>query len=77
MPFPAFSAGRSRLIKTNENGLVRGLVSSSAISKAQVYGWLPTVLHTFVDRYHATMLSSDFLAKGICRNEVFYGLNFY
>ena len=66
MPFPAVSAGKSRLINT-----------SSAISKAQVYGWLQTVLHTFVDRYHAAMLASDFLAKGICRNEVFYRLNFY
>ena len=27
MPFPAFSAGKSRLINTNENGLVRDLVS--------------------------------------------------
>ena len=27
MPFPAFSVGKSRLINTNENGLVRDLVS--------------------------------------------------
>ena len=50
--------------------------TSSAISKVQVYGWLRTVSHTFVDWYHAAMLS-DFLAKGICKNEVSYGLNFY
>ena len=31
MPFPAFSTGKSRLIDTNENGLVRGLVSSPLV----------------------------------------------
>ena len=64
MPFPAFSAGKSRLIYTNENGLFRDLVSPPLVLSVR-HKFLRTVSHTFVDRYHAAMLSSDFLAKGI------------
>ena len=57
MPFPAFSAGKSRLINTNKNALVRGLVSPPLVLSVRhkFYGRLQTVLHTFVDRYPAAV----------------------